>query len=517
MSARTASASLDRHTDIGALGAKVRVAVERTIFPFSVVLAAETIILYFTERPGAYAFLLICLGTCIALKVWSSSALGLPLLPLMIVQTLVIYGVPIAVGHEIILSYPQRFVSNAGMEVMIFELAMIAAWKTGMRAFRPAPAVCFVLQDFSKSGIKGMSRLGFGMITAATGYQVLQSLNLTDSINAALPNGASSILVALISVVSACGFFLVSMAVGGGDASAIGKAAFWGLLIVNGMISASEFLLYGVAASLITVAIGFFWSNGRVPWRYLIVAMLSLSFLNTGKTTMRERYWGVEYTPGVQETFDKLPALYAEWIEVSYEAIIENQNVQTSGPTTGKSQENKNQTLLDRIDNLQNMLFVIDAIETEHVKILHGATYWLIPPLLVPRILWPDKPRSHEGQVMLNVHFGRQDLDSTFATYIAWGLLAEAYGNFGPVMGAIFIGSLLGFCFAWIENFTARKLFLSMEGFLSLSLLMNLMNSFEMVASVLVTSIFQSFVIVVAASAPFVRRTAGKRQLHVES
>jgi hypothetical protein len=56
-----------------------------------------------------------------------------------------------------------------------------------------------------------------------------------------------------------------------------------------------------------------------------------------------------------------------------------------------------------------------------------------------------------------------------------------------------------------------------MEGFLSLSLLMNLMNSFEMVASVLVTSIFQSFVIVVAASAPFVRRTAGKRQLHVES
>ena len=29
---------------------------------------------------------------------------------------------------------------------------------------------------------------------------------------------------------------------------------------------------------------------------------------------------------------------------------------------------NKNQTLLDRIDNLQNMLFVIDATKTEHVS-----------------------------------------------------------------------------------------------------------------------------------------------------
>ena len=52
---------------------------------------------------------------------------------------------------------------------------------------------------------------------------------------------------------------------------------------------------------------------------------------------------------------------------------------------------------------------------------------------------------------------------------------------------------------------------MSTEGFLSLSLLMNLMNSFEMVASVLVTSIFQSFVVIVAASMPFVHRTMAPR------
>lgn len=511
MSAMVASDPLDRFTAIGTLGAKVGNAVKRMLFPLSLVLALETMYLYFNGRPGASAFLLICLGSLIALKVWSMGALGLPLLPLMIVQSLIIYAVPIAVGHDVILTYPQSFVIEAGTEVLIFDITMILAWKLGMHMFRPASPVCYVLQNFDRDGASGMSRLGFGMIGAATGFEVLQSLNLTDTINNALPTGASSILAALVAVVSACGFFLVSMTIWSGQASMVSKVFFWGLFIANGMISASEFLLYGVAANVLTVVIGSFWSSGRMPWRFLVFSMLSLSFLNTGKSTMRERYWGTDDEPGSQMTFDKLPSIYAEWISVSYDAVLENHTASNSKPGGAKGNDNKNQTLFDRIDNLQNLLFVIDAIETEHVTLLHGATYSLIPPLLVPRILWPDKPRSHEGQVMLNVHFGRQDLNSTYATYIAWGLLPEAYGNFGPIMGAVFIGFFLGFCFSWIENFTTRKLFLSMEGLLSLSLLMSLVNSFEMVASVLVTAIFQSFVIVVAASSPFVRWTINIR------
>jgi hypothetical protein len=46
---------------------------------------------------------------------------------------------------------------------------------------------------------------------------------------------------------------------------------------------------------------------------------------------------------------------------------------------------------------------------------------------------------------------------------------------------------------------------------------MNLMNSFEMVASVLVTSTFQSFMIIVAASMPFVQKSAGRPTTEDES
>ena len=426
---------------------------------------------------------------------------------MMIIQNLLIYGVPIAVGHEIITTYPPDFVTSAGIEVLIFDVTLVLGWKIGMEIFRPAPPVSHVPQQFNKAGIKGWARAGFGLIICATAFQVLQGLGIADGLFALLPNGANSVIFALVSVVSACGFFLVSMMIGCNEATFFEKVVFWSLIVANGMISASGFILAGAAANLITVAIGLFWSSGRVPWRYLAVAMATLSFLNTGKTTMRERYWGNDYEPAAQITLVQLPAYYAEWTQVSFDAVLENNRSSSQNSDGTVTQANKNQTLLDRIDNLQNLLFVIDAIDIGHVKTLHGATYALIPPLLVPRVFWPDKPRSHEGQVLLNVHFGRQDLDSTFATYIAWGLLPEAYGNFGAYSGSIILGAFLGLLFAWIENFTSKKLVMSVEGFLSLSLLMNLMNSFEMVASVLVTSTFQSFVIIIAASMPFVRRT----------
>jgi hypothetical protein len=505
-----------RYTEIGALSEKARKAVNRLFMPLAVALVVESAYLSFSGRVGATAFALMALGCLISLGFWRSGGIGLPLLPLMAFQSLIIYGVPIVVGHEIILSYPESFVMSAGEELLIFQLAMAISWRIGMQLFYPSPPVSFALREFNKDGVRGWSRLGFGMIAAATGYLVLQSLNLTGWMNTLLPFGSNSIIVALTAVVSACGFFLVSVAMGYRNVSVMGKVAFWILLFVNGMISAEEFLLYNVAASLITVAVGFFWGSGKVPWRYLTISMLCLSFLNTGKTTMRERYWNRDGEPQIDPTLQQLPGVYAEWAAVSYNAILENETAQ--GPDSQKieGQVNKNQTLLDRIDNLQNLLFVIDAIGTKHLAPLHGVTYSLIPPLLVPRILWPDKPRSHEGQILLNVHFGRQELSSTFETYIAWGLLPEAYGNFGPIMGALILGTFLGIAFAWIENLTSRKPVLSIEGFLSLSLLISLMNSFEMVASVLVTSTFQSFIVVIAASAPFVRRMVTMRPATAE-
>ena len=511
MTARPRAQALDRFTTVGELSETVRLAVRRMVVPLAALLAADVAFLGYTGRPGAAALALVCAGTLLALFVWGRRAIGLPLLPVIAIQNLVIYGVPIAAGHDVVTAYPADFVFGAGTEVLIFDAAAALAWLLGMHLFRPSRPASYCLNEFNRAGAKGWARLGFAMVGATTGFQVLQGLDLLGSLYSALPGGAETILYALVAVVSSCGFFLVALTIGGREASFVEKAVFWMLLAANAMISASDFILSSAAANLITVAIGLFWSSERVPWRYLAVTLLALSFLNTGKTTMRARYWESEDAPVTHRTLAQLPACYEEWVRASYAAIAENHARPESPVPDDKAKAKGNQTLLDRIDNLQNLLFVIDAIQTNHIKPLEGRTYTLIPPLLLPRVLWPEKPRSHEGQILLNVHFGRQDLESTYTTYIAWGLLPEAYGNFGPVTGSVCLGLFIGALFAWIENLTARKLLMSTEGFVSLSLLMNLVNSFEMVASVLVTSTFQSIVVVVAASLPFVHRTTARR------
>jgi hypothetical protein len=65
----------------------------------------------------------------------------------------------------------------------------------------------------------------------------------------------------------------------------------------------------------------------------------------------------------------------------------------------------------------------------------------MIPALLVPRIFWEDKPRTHMGQMILNYHYGRQaSVRDIFSTFIAWGLLPEAVGNFGIILGSLGVG-----------------------------------------------------------------------------
>ncbi len=497
---------------MGELCTKVKSATRRMLYPAAFLLAVESAYLWFQGRSGAEAFFLISLGTCLVVGVWSVGAIGLPLLPLVAVQALVIYGLPIAVGHDVLNDYRPAYILKAGEELLIFDLAMVLSWGFFMRAIHPSPPISYALDELKLEDSNAWKRMGFALVIASTGYATLDAFNYAGPLVSLLPSGSSSIFAALVAIASMIGFFLVSLALGTGKTSAFGKLAFWCLLILNAMIASKDFLLSSAASSLIAVAVGFFWSNGRMPVIYLTVTLLSLSFLNTGKTTMRERYWSNDPEPMTAVTARSLPDIYLEWIEASYYAVIENESASPERDTSGGgAAQHKNQTLLDRVDNLQNLLFVIDAEDSGHIEPLHGATYSVIPALLVPRILVPNKPRSHEGQVILNVHFGRQDLYSTFTTYIAWGLLPEAYGNFGPVAGSVIIGAFLGGLFAWIENLTARKLFISVEGFLALCLLLHFLNSSEMVASVLVTAIFQSLIVIAAASIPFARRTVAPR------
>ncbi len=500
---------LDRHTQIGDLADSVRWLLRRAFWPAALIMAGESAFLFFTGSPGAPAFGLIALGTLIVLGLWRTGGIGLPIVPLIAIQNLVVYGLPIVIGHEVLDSYPASDVTRAGVEVLIFSCCLAGAWRLGMALFPPATALSHALRGFKQESSVRLKRLGFGLICGASLYLLLESLDLLAGFLALVPEGSYSLITALVSAAGACGFFLVAMFVGTRDISVAGRFLFWGLLAGSCFINAAGFLLSTTTGLLAAVLIGLFWSSGRMPWRYVAVVILVLSFLNLGKFTMRDRYWTVEDEQAPHFTLGQMPSHYAEWIQASYDSIAPESPRGALPDSDGKPV--KGQSLLERVNNLQNLLFVIDAMDAGHIPPLHGQTYELIPPLLMPRIFWPNKPRTHEGQILLNVHFGRQDLDATFQTYIAWGLLPEAYGNFGPRAGAICLGACLGLMFAWAEAFSARKLLLSLEGFIAFTILLCMMSSYEMVASVLVTTVFQSVVVLIIACFPFVERTALER------
>lgn len=495
---------LDRYTTMGELALNVRRALSKMILPTAGLLAVGVAWLAWTHSPGWAAFILMTVGMLIGLKVWVGAGIGVPIMPLFVVQQWIISGLPILSGHEVVSEYPSAMITDAGIEVLVFSLVTAVAWRVSVNIFRPAPATARVLVGLGLTNTRGgLPRIGFWLAGVSTAYQLTSSLGLLDSLLQLLPSGASPILTAVTAAASACGFFLLAILAGAHQLSALARSVFWALVLASCLMSATSLLLSTAGIVLASVVIGLFWSTGRPPWRLILTVGAVVSLLNAGKYEMRSRYWESAESDGPAKSIrlTDLPSFYAEWAGCSAEAMTAPLNETTTSQNKAKSRG-----LLQRLNNLENLLYAIDSVERQHIPVLEGKTYAIIPPLLIPRLFWPNKPRTHEGQVMLNVHFKRQALDDTYTTYIAWGLLAEAYGNFGAIKGAIIVGLVLGTFFAWAEKYTSRKPLLSTEGLVAFAVFLGLANSYEMVASVMVTSIFQSLVPIIVACLPLVQR-----------
>ena len=497
---------IDRFTLTSDLAMGARKMVRFAVVPLLILSLLAAGYLLIVGRPGSLAVVLMGVGASLVLFVWKNLGVSVPLTPLIAVQHLVIYAMPIVIGNETVLQYSERLLRQSGLEVLVFFIALAAGWRVGMQFIPPSEPISRALRIITLEGNRGLQRVGYSLILFTTLYYLLQSLDLFSSVMAMLPSGSESMIGTLTSVAALCGFFIIALEVGSGKTSVTNVIAFWFLFAVNCLLTAVGLLLSSTTGFIAAVAIGLFWGSQRVPWIFLVTVLSLLAFFSLGKYEMRARYWenNDDFIPFV--ALQDIPARYSEWAQTSLETLTRN-------GTTSVRQEEAAETgsVFSRINNLQNLLYVMDETETHGTPLLHGATYSLIPPLLIPRIFWPDKPRTHEGQVMLNVHFGRQDLISSFRSYIAWGLLPEAYGNFGPWMGSVFLGLVLGWLGAWFERYFSNKLVISLEGFIAFTIFLGVAASFEMVASVLVTSLFQGVMVVVIACVPFVHKTRARR------
>jgi hypothetical protein len=263
------------------------------------------------------------------------------------------------------------------------------------------------------------------------------------------------------------------------------------LLIVYLLSNAATLLLVNALSGLLLVVIAFSLGRRKLPLLPLAALLLVVIPLHYGKAEMRNKYWAGGESATIKPW--EYPGLFVEWAGYSWEHLTDSSDKGDADP----------QSIAQRAGLINLMLMTQDATSKD-VPFLNGETYAIIPRLLVPRFLDPEKPASHEGTYLLNIHFGMQTREDTYTTTIGWGLLNEAYANFGlwGVIGlAVVLGCLYGMVARWSMNcpvLSARYLFAI--------LLISIAYQTEFSASVFVTALFQSTVPLLAVAFLLMKR-----------
>jgi len=238
--------------------------------------------------------------------------------------------------------------------------------------------------------------------------------------------------------------------------------------------------------------LGYFLTSRRIPWTALAAMIAVLFVLHAGKGEMRDRYWVGGYT---QETsIGEVPRLFAEWFAAGMGTIA-----------SGQVENN----IIERASLLDILIYVQQATPGQ-IPYLGGETYALLPNYLVPRFLQPDKTFTQAGLALLNIRYGLQTEEEVRFTTIGWGLISEAYANFG-YGGVLGVGLLIGGLATLFTRFSAGASPLAMPTLLSLAALACLTNLEADLSSLLVT-LWQALVAVWVLFLPLKLLSGGERQ-----
>ena len=308
-----------------------------------------------------------------------------------------------------------------------------------------------------------------------------------------IPDKLFTIVRGIILGLSFLGIFVLAYRAGQNSMPRIKQYIFFAALVTNIATAAAGLILKTALTLFLLSVMAYVIGGKRLPVIGLLMGFFLLLPLHYGKHEMRHKYWESETAHYVQPW--QYPAWFSEW----HGYAEENKN---HVPERWEKVEEK-ESFVER-SSVIHMLMMAQEKIPEPYPYLGGKTYAIIPGLLVPRILNPQKPRSHEGTHMLNVHVRRQTYQQTWKTTIAWGLLPEAYANFG-YFGCVLIGGIMGAFYGTITlaaigtpPFSARMMFCVLVMSLALA-------STEWTAGVYAATLFQSSVPIVGIKYAFMK------------
>lgn len=453
---------------------------------FVLLLAALAVFLFWITEAASPLLILVAsaifLLSMLPAMLWVMGRVGgFPIAPVILIGEVFLFSVPMLSDSPRLSLYTESEIVRAGFTELLFLLFFVVTWLYFARRRVALPERILAL-PLDRIGHATLDRLWMGVFILASLYSVAHFSGWLEPLMAIFPGALVFILRTVFSTVGIAAAFFLGISLGMGRLGPLAILLYLAFLLLYILSLGVSLLLSSVVGVLFASMIGHAMGRGRVPWVALVLVVVVLQVLHVGKEPLRQRYWGDGLGVRQQVTLSEYPAFYTEWF---------SEGLRLKGEA-GDADEADAVDILDRASLIQMLLYA-QVRAPEHIDFLHGETLAIIPKLLIPRILWEDKPRTHEGQVILNVHFGRQTIDETERTYISWGMLAEFYGNFG-YPGAILLGCLLGGVIGWVTAFSAGMPLGTYRALVTAVFFVGSATATQMAMSTWVTANFQALV-----------------------
>ena len=402
---------------------------------------------------------------------------SLPIFEVMLLTTGNTYALPLLNGHEGLIHFVPEDITAAGLAILVFQAVAITTH--GLVSGRPRQSR-FWREDAMSGRISGLLMYGMALNTA---YIVISSY--TDLI----PYAMTGVLRAVFFGIGIISVFITSRRIGTAEATAGERTFFVANLVLQILALLTSLFLVSVVSLLLLALVGYVSGSGRVPVLAAGAALLGVAILHNGKDDMRQLYWADVRT---RPTLEELPSFFTTWVTHGL-----NVSEEEDAPVAAK--------LIDRTSLFHMMCLVVSASPHQQ-PFLHGETYADIPAQFVPRFLWPEKPPGHVSTSKLSVYYGLQTEDETEKTTIGFGMLTEAYANFG-FYGVAALGVFLGLLIKKVQVWGSHSPLFSYGGIILVILLAWSFQT-EFTVSMWLSSLYQACIAALACPF-FLRRLFG--------
>ncbi|MBD2521543.1 hypothetical protein [Nostoc sp. FACHB-133] len=438
------------------------------LFAFEIFFNENTSLL---SKAGA---ILITIASLVPSYLWCSGrAHGMPIFPFFALTFLWTYALPLVSNHPTVMTYSPSSHLFAGLTVAGFLGLGTLVWFRFVKSIPPMPKFYRSLNIR-----KGINFFLFILITSVL-FNVYSNAGWLESIN----GGTIAVVRGTILGLTALGVFVLSYQLGKKELSKLQARLFILFLIANLVTSTVALLLVSASSISLLAIISFVISRKKIPIISIIILLVILNFLHYGKGEMRAKYWFAKNSSCYVQPWN-YPAWYSEWIGYSLTYINRNKS-EDNLPSNSEEKA----SFVERSSVIQMLLLAQDK-SPDRIPYLYGATYAILPELLVPRILNSNKIRSHEGTSILNVHYKLQTYEQSVKTTIGWGLLAESYANFG-LIGCGGLAIILGAAYGKATRWSMNAPILSFQSLFAV-LMMSYSFQSEFSAGVYVAALFQS-------------------------